>query len=79
MPINHAALDAAFETYDPKKPISMIFLAKFRETADYAPYLNENVSVDSSPCSGREAMARTSPAPLLFSSTFKAATGQVAA
>jgi uncharacterized protein (DUF1330 family) len=66
MSINHAALDAAFETYDPKKPITMMLLAKFRETADYAPYLNEHVSVDSSPCTGREAMARASPSFLLL-------------
>jgi hypothetical protein len=58
MSIDHAALDAAFKKYDPTKPIYMLFMSKYRATADYAPYHNDSISVDSSPCTGREAMAR---------------------
>jgi len=58
MILDDAALDAAVKTYDPTKPVYMLLLSKYRETADYAPYLNDSVSVDSSPCTGREAMVR---------------------
>ncbi|KAF2678322.1 hypothetical protein K458DRAFT_348825, partial [Lentithecium fluviatile CBS 122367] len=60
IPINHSALALAAQTYPPTKPIYMLNLWKYRATADYTPHLPSNSSptLDTSPCTGREALAR---------------------
>jgi hypothetical protein len=57
MSIDHSALAAVAKTYNPTKPIYMLNLWKYRTNADYTPYLDRSAT-DTSPCTGREALAR---------------------
>ena len=55
LPISYSNLAKASTTYDSSKPLYMLNLWKFRETAFYPP---EYSAVAGEPCTGKEAMDR---------------------
>lgn len=55
LPINYEVIVSATQSHNPSKPIYMLNLWRYRETASYGP---EHTHLAGNPCTGREAMGR---------------------